>query len=66
MDFDIMSKVQENIEKFRELNKEVRELEMELEWAENQSNDYQYISQLEKRIDALYMELDKYEDQPQP
>lgn len=61
-----MSKVQENIEKFRELNKEVRELEMELEWAENQSNDYQYISRLEKRIDALYMELDKYEDKPQP
>ena len=66
MNFNIMSKVQEDIEKFRELNKQIRELEMELEWADNQSNDYQYISQLEKRIDALYAELDKYEDQPQP
>ena len=66
MNFNIMSKVQEDIEKFRELNKQIRELEMELEWAENQSNDYQYISQLEKRIDVLYAELDKYEDQPQP
>ena len=66
MNFNIMSKVQEDIEKFRELNKQINDLEIELEWAENQSNDYKYISELEKRIDALYMELDKYEDQPQP
>lgn len=61
-----MSKVQENIEKFREINKQINDLEIELEWADNQSNDYKYISQLEKQIDALYMELDKYEDHPQP
>ena len=66
MNFNIMSKVQEDIEKFRELNKQIRELEMELEWADSQSNDYKYISQLEKQIDALYAELDKYEDKPEP
>ena len=63
---NIMSKVQQNIEKFREINKQIRDLEIELEWADSQSNDYKYISELEKRIDALYVELDKYEDEPQP
>lgn len=60
-----MNKVQENIEKFRELNKQINDLEIELEWAENQLNDYRYISELEKKIDNLYAKLEEYEEAPQ-
>jgi uncharacterized coiled-coil DUF342 family protein len=65
MNYKIMNKVQENIEKFRELNKQINDLEIELEWAENQLNDYRYISELEKKIDNLYAKLEEYEEAPQ-
>ena len=45
--------------KFRELMKQIKEAEMELEWAESQaSNDFQYIRSLEKQIENLYEQLD--------
>jgi|SaaInlV_125m_DNA_1040241.scaffolds.fasta_scaffold251984_1 hypothetical protein len=45
--------------KFRELMKQIKEAEMELEWAEAQaSNDFKYIRSLEKQIENLYEQLD--------
>lgn len=52
---EILLKVQEEQEEIQELNKEIRDLEAELDWAESQaSDDYKYISNLENRLDALY------------
>tara|TARA_B100001094_G_scaffold57552_1_gene53070 strand:- start:8375 stop:8590 length:216 start_codon:yes stop_codon:yes gene_type:complete len=55
MDFKILNKVQESRERFIEIRKEIKDLEMELEWMySRESDEVKYIMHLEKRIDALY------------
>lgn len=50
---------EQSLVSFRALQKQIKELEMELEWAENQTpDDYKFIKNLEKQIDELYQELD--------
>jgi uncharacterized coiled-coil protein SlyX len=59
MDFDILMKVQEQEEEVNDLNKQIRELEMELEFMYvREPNEIKYISSLEKTIDELYEKLD--------
>ena len=58
-------KVQEESEQIKEVEKEIRDLEAEIDWAESQaSNDYKYITHLEHRLDELYdkyNQMDNYE-----
>ena len=59
MDFDILMKVQEQEEEVNDLKKQIRELEMELEFMYvREPNEIKYISSLEKTIDELYEKLD--------
>lgn len=59
MNFKILSKVQELQEEVNDLNKQIRELEMELEFMYvREPNEIKYISSLEKTIDELYEKLD--------
>lgn len=59
MDFDILMKVQEQKEEVNDLKKQIRELEMELEFMYvREPNEIKYISSLEKTIDKLYEKLD--------
>jgi hypothetical protein len=59
MDFDILMKVQGQEEEVNDLNKQIRELEMELEFMYvREPNEIKYISSLEKTIDELYEKLD--------
>jgi predicted RNase H-like nuclease (RuvC/YqgF family) len=59
MDFDILMKVQEQEEEINDLKKEIRELEMELEFMYvREPNEIKYISSLENTIDQLYKKLD--------
>jgi predicted methyltransferase MtxX (methanogen marker protein 4) len=59
MDYKILSKVQEEKDKIIDLHKEIRDLEMELEFMHSREPDeVKYIMYLEKRIDALYEEAD--------
>lgn len=60
MDFKILNKVQENKERFTEIRKEIKDLEMELEWMYSREPDeIKYIMHLEKRIDSLYDEAEE-------
>lgn len=60
MDFKILNKVQENKERFIEIRKEIKDLEMELEWMYSREPDeIKYIMHLEKRIDSLYDEAEE-------
>lgn len=60
MDFKILNKVQENKERFAEIRKEIKDLEMELEWMYSREPDeIKYIMQLEKHIDSLYDEAEE-------
>jgi len=62
MDYKILSKVQEEKDKIIDLHKEIRDLEMELEWMHSREPDeVKYIMHLEKRIDALYDQADAIE-----
>lgn len=62
MDYKILSKVQEEKDKIIDLHKEIKDLEMELEWMHSrESDEVKYIMHLEKRIDALYEEVDAIE-----
>tara|TARA_B000000475_G_C15692524_1_gene322881 strand:+ start:171 stop:380 length:210 start_codon:yes stop_codon:yes gene_type:complete len=62
MDYKILSKVQEEKDKISDLFKEIKDLEMELEWMHSREPDeVKYIMHLEKRIDALYEEMDAIE-----
>ena len=62
MDYKILSKVQEEKDKIIDLHKEIKDLEMELEWMHSREPDeVKYIMHLEKRIDALYEEMDAIE-----
>jgi len=59
MDFDILMKVQEQEEEVNDLKKQIRELEMELEFMYvREPNEIKYISSLENTIDQLYKKLD--------
>tara|TARA_Y100000589_G_C26868767_1_gene513043 strand:- start:387 stop:596 length:210 start_codon:yes stop_codon:yes gene_type:complete len=59
MDYKILSKVQEEKDKITNLWKEIKDLEMELEWMYSREPDeMKYIMHLEKRVDALYEEVD--------
>ena len=59
MDVDILMKVQEQEEEINDLKKEIRELEMELEFMYvREPNEIKYISSLENTIDQLYKKLD--------
>ena len=59
MDFDILMKVQEQEEEVNDLKKQIRELEMELEFMYvREPNEIKYISNLENTIDKLYEKLD--------
>lgn len=59
MDYKILSKVQEEKDKIVDLFKEIKDLEMELEWMHSREPDeVKYIIHLEKRINALYEEAD--------
>ena len=59
MDFDILMKVQKQEEEVNDLKKQIRELEMELEFMYvREPNEIKYISSLEKTIDELYEKLD--------
>jgi len=62
MDYKILSKVQEEKDKIIDLFKEIKDLEMELEWMHSREPDeVKYIMHLEKRIDALYDQVDAIE-----
>ena len=62
MDYKILSKVQEEKDKIIDLHKEIRDLEMELEFMlSREPDEVKYIMYLEKRIDALYEEADAIE-----
>ena len=62
MDYKILSKVQEEKDKIIDLHKEIKDLEMELEWMHSREPDeVKYIMHLEKRIDALYELADEIE-----
>lgn len=62
MDYKILSKVQEEKDKIIDLHKEIKDLEMELEWMHSREPDeVKYIMHLEKRIDALYDQVDAIE-----
>ena len=62
MDFKILNKVQENRENFIEIRKEIKDLEMELEWMYSREPDeVKYIMHLEKRVDALYDQAEELE-----
>jgi|11_taG_2_1085331.scaffolds.fasta_scaffold99173_2 SPX domain protein involved in polyphosphate accumulation len=51
---------EQTLDHFRELQQQIKELEMELEWAENQEpEDYKFITKLDKQIESLYRELDE-------
>lgn len=53
-------KVQEQQEEVKEIEKQIRDLEAELDWAESQrSNDYKYIVGIEKKLDELYEQYNK-------
>lgn len=59
MGFDILMKVQEQEEEVNDLKKQIRELEMELEFMYvREPNEIKYISSLENTIDQLYKKLD--------
>jgi len=48
----------------KEVQKEIRDLEMELDFAESQaSDDYKYISNLENRLDNLYEKFNQLDEQ---
>lgn len=52
-------KEEKQIIEFRKIKRKINKLEMELEWAESQIKyDYRYISELEKKIEDLYLKLD--------
>jgi len=54
----VLHKVQEEQEEMKEIQKQIRDIEAELDWAESQApDDYKYITNLEHRLDKLY---DKY------
>ena len=56
-------KVQQEQEQIKELEKEINDLEMELDWADSQSpEDYKYITHLEHRLDKLYDEYNKIDN----
>ena len=62
MDYKILSKVQEEKDKIIDLHKEIRDLEMELEWMHSrEADEVKYIMYIEKRIDALYDQVDAIE-----
>ena len=60
-----LNRVQEEREEIKEIEKEIRDLEAELDWAESQAqDDYKYITHLERRLDELYEkynQMDNYE-----
>jgi len=58
----ILLKVGEEMEETQELKKQIRDLEVELDWADSQIDDYKYISNLENRLDFLYEKFDKLEE----
>jgi len=54
---------EEVIAKTRELTKQARHLEIELDYIESKEpHNYKYITNLEKRIDELYKEIDKVDE----
>lgn len=60
----ILFKVQEEEEEIKEVQKEIRDLEMELDFAESQaSDDYKYISNIENRLDNLYEKFNQLDEQ---
>jgi len=60
----ILFKVQEEEEEMKEVQKEIRDLEMELDFAESQaSDDYKYISNIENRLDNLYEKFNQLDEQ---
>ena len=62
MDYKILSKVQEEKDKIIDSHKEIKDLEMELEWMHlREPDEVKYIMHLEKRIDALYELVDEIE-----
>lgn len=58
----ILLKVGEEMEETQELKKQIRDLEVELDWADSQIDDYKYISNLENRLDFLYEKFDKLDE----
>ncbi len=58
----ILLKVVEEMEETQELKKQIRDLEVELDWADSQIDDYKYISNLENRLDFLYEKFDKLDE----
>jgi len=61
--FKELMKPQEEEEEYREIQKEIRHLEAELDWADSQaSDDYKYITHLENRLDKLYERVNALEE----
>ena len=55
---------QEKIDRIYEIKKEIRHLEIELDYIEDtDSYNFKYISYLESKIDSLYEEMDKLNKQ---
>tara|TARA_Y100001937_G_scaffold128693_1_gene206892 strand:- start:300 stop:503 length:204 start_codon:yes stop_codon:yes gene_type:complete len=55
---------QANIDRIYEIKKEIRHLEIELDYIEDtDSYNFKYISYLESKIDNLYEEMDKLNKQ---
>ena len=55
---------QENIDRIYEIKKEIRHLEIELDYIESTDGyNFKYISYLESKIDSLYEEMDKLNKQ---
>ena len=54
---------EEAILKTRELQKQARHLEIELDYIESKEpHNYKYITNLEKRIDEVYKEIDRVDE----
>ena len=54
---------EEAILKTRELTKQARHLEIELDYIESKEpHNYKYITNLEKRIDEVYKEIDSIDE----
>ena len=55
---------QEKIDRIYEIKKEIRHLEIELDYIESTDGyNFKYISYLESKIDSLYEEMDKLNKQ---
>jgi len=63
MNHKTLSKVQEEKDKINDLKKQIKDLEMELEFMYvREPNEVRYISDLENKVDKLYEELDSIID----